>query len=100
MVRSTSLTLGQVIALARKEAGLNQKELASELGLSYRSVQEWEGGRIDPTAHLREIEEVTGKPSGWISDQINPYAKVAEMAKDLAELRSDVREILALLRQR
>ena len=93
------LTLGQLIRLARKEAGLSQRELADWIGMSYRSVQEWETDRADPTKHLRTIERVTGKPDGWISDHVDPYRKVSELDDRLRKVQKDVAEVLGLLRE-
>lgn len=37
-------TLGNTIARLRKEKGLTQEQLASELSISYQAVSKWENG--------------------------------------------------------
>jgi transcriptional regulator with XRE-family HTH domain len=99
-VRTGVLSLGQALALARKEAGLSQRDLADEIGLSYRSIQEYESDKISALPHLRAIEEATGKPEGWILDHVDPYSRIVSMAGQIEQIQSDIRDILALLRQR
>ena len=98
-METTPLSLGQLIKLARLEAGRTQRQLAKELGLSYRSIQEYESDRTVPYQHLRAIEELTGKPEGWLTDNVDPYQKVAQMSDDIEQIQKDVKKILALLRK-
>jgi transcriptional regulator with XRE-family HTH domain len=98
-METTALTLGQLIKIARLEAGLRQKDLAAELGLSYRSIQEYESDRIVPYQQLRAIEEITGKPQGWLTDNYDPYQRVSQMAEEIEEIGKDVKKILALLKK-
>lgn len=50
------MTLGQRIAEARAQAGLNQSQLADRLGLSPQSIQQWEYGKTSP--RIKRIEEI------------------------------------------
>jgi transcriptional regulator with XRE-family HTH domain len=58
--------VGARIGQARRESGLTQRELAARLGISTRSVQGYEAGAIVPWRHLRRIELITHKRSGWL----------------------------------
>jgi DNA-binding transcriptional regulator YiaG len=56
---------------ARVACGMNQSELARELGVSYRAVQTWEGGiNIPRSQHLRALAAVTGKPVSWFFEEV------------------------------
>ena len=41
----------------RKKIGLTQKELASKLGVSYQTIQNWEKGSVIPKSKIKSIEE-------------------------------------------
>ncbi|TML22189.1 MAG: helix-turn-helix domain-containing protein [Actinobacteria bacterium] len=58
--------IGTRIALARREAGLTQRELATLLGITARSVQNYESGAVVPYKHLGRIESIANKRPGWI----------------------------------
>ena len=60
--------VGGRIAAARRESGLTQRLLADRLGVTVRSVQNYESGAIVPYKHLRHIETSTGKRPGWLLD--------------------------------
>jgi transcriptional regulator with XRE-family HTH domain len=48
--------IGTRIANARRQAGLTQRELAARLGVTPRSIQNYEAGIAIPYKHLRRIE--------------------------------------------
>ena len=51
------------LPVARKIAGLTQKELAFELEVSESTVINWEKGRSEPTVNqAQRISEITGIP--------------------------------------
>jgi transcriptional regulator with XRE-family HTH domain len=58
--------IGGRIAIARRAAGLTQRELARRLGVTPRSIQNYESGAIVPYKHLRRIEVLAHKRIGWI----------------------------------
>jgi len=58
--------IGSRITQARRERGLTQRELAEELGVTPRSIQNYESGTIVPWRHLGRIELVTRKRAGWL----------------------------------
>jgi transcriptional regulator with XRE-family HTH domain len=92
------ILIGRLIARARSEAGFTQDEMAGALGVSKRSIQEYESGRISGAPYLRQIEAVTGKAQGWFSEQLDPTPD--PVAEELRQLRADVNAILELLRER
>ena len=56
------------LALARKQAGLTQGQVAAILGLSRPSVSEVEAGRRNVSApELAKLAEVYGVSVGWLS---------------------------------
>jgi transcriptional regulator with XRE-family HTH domain len=99
-IRTGVLSVGEGIALARLSGDLTQGELADKLGVSKRAVQEWESNRISGLKHVNKIEQVTGKPAGWIMERVDPFEKILQMFDMLEEVRDTQTAILTLLRQR
>lgn len=65
MKRSTPL-LGSRIRLARLQLGLDQLELADQLGVTRNTVSEWETGKAEPRiTTLRRLAAVSGKPMSF-----------------------------------
>lgn len=60
--------IGRRVALARKRAGMTQRELADALGVTTRSIQHYESGAVVPYKHLRRLELLTRTRPGWILD--------------------------------
>ena len=87
--------IGARIARARRENGLTQADLAQQLGITTRSVQNYEAGVIVPWRHLRRIEFVTHKRSGWLlQDEDAPDAVSAESIHALLETMNHHQELL------
>lgn len=56
-----------VIAAARVNAGMNQREMAEFMGVDISTVGNWEKGKSEPTvSQLRKISEVSGIPMDFI----------------------------------
>lgn len=95
--------VGARIALARREAGLTQSELAELLGITTRSVQNYESGAIIPYRHLRRIESLTQRRHGWLlSDDTSSGAledSVAELLDAMEQHTARLRERLDALRE-
>ena len=88
--------IGARIARARRENGLTQADLAEQLGITTRSVQNYEAGVIVPWRHLRRIEVVTHRRSGWLlQDRDTPDNPVS--AETVHELLDAMREHQVLL---
>ncbi len=61
-----SLAVGQRIVQARLEqGGMQQKELAQELGVSARSVQAYERGEVVPWRFMEDLSRILKKPIPW-----------------------------------
>jgi transcriptional regulator with XRE-family HTH domain len=87
--------VGVRIARARREAGLTQHALAGQLGITSRSVQNYEAGVVIPYRHLSRIESLTGKRPGWILAGDNGDE---DLAQTLETLRVTIDQHQALLR--
>lgn len=58
--------IGARIAAARKQAGaMTQDELADLLGVTMRSVQNYESGDTIPWRHFKRLEEIFQCPLEW-----------------------------------
>jgi DNA-binding XRE family transcriptional regulator len=57
--------VGSRIAHARARAGLTQQELADLIGVSRRSLQGYEAGRVAPYRHLDRLATLLDRPRGW-----------------------------------
>ena len=66
MEASDRQRIGSRIRQARQEAGLTQQELAGLLGITTRSIQNYESGAIVPYRHLGHIELIASKRAGWL----------------------------------
>lgn len=53
--------LAEEIREAREEAHLSQVELARQLGVSPRTVQNWEAGKTPQPKHRRAVEAFLGE---------------------------------------
>lgn len=67
LVAKTDLSaLGKKIAFARNALGLTQKGLATEIGVHWVTVADWERGKAEPTlAHLRAVAQHTDRALEW-----------------------------------
>lgn len=65
MVEPDGLT-GKRVAAARKESRLSQRSLASELGVSVRTVQNYEAGKFIPYRHLGTLSRLFGCSASWL----------------------------------
>jgi transcriptional regulator with XRE-family HTH domain len=87
--------IGWRIARARKERGLTQEELASLIGVSARSIQGYEAGKVVPYRRLSQLAEVTHRELGWLleGDVVAAKANVnAEIVERLVTLVEEVSE--------
>jgi len=65
--------LGSRIELARKVAGLSQRELAQRLGVDEKTVGRWERGENAPRGgHLRALAEATERSEEFFLEDTEP----------------------------
>jgi transcriptional regulator with XRE-family HTH domain len=89
--------IGARIAQARKAQGLTQRDFAELLGVTVRSLQHYEAGRIVPYRHFPRMEAVTSKRPGWfLQSEHEGYASVTA----LTALRDQLTTHLELLETR
>jgi transcriptional regulator with XRE-family HTH domain len=97
--------VGARIALARERAGIKQAELAEQLGVIPRSVQNYEYGRI-PYRYLDKLAEILDVPKDWIlygdDTEIEAAAVdvVARMEARFDELSGKLDAIIDALKKR
>jgi len=61
------MTLGERIALARKQAGLSQEQLGDKLEVSRQAVSKWESDQTNPdVAYVAQICRLLGVSSDWL----------------------------------
>ena len=97
-----------IVKELRKKAGIQQKELAIEIGVSQPTVSDWESGKKDPTgerlkklAEYFEVDELTilgvnvssAKISGEKSDlELMKIPQIAMMAREMGEMTPEQRD--------
>jgi DNA-binding XRE family transcriptional regulator len=67
---------GPFLRTARRRCGLTQGELAQKVGVSWRSVYRWEGGRSRPRArhweaYLRALVQLDPLVAEWLVTRLN-----------------------------
>ncbi len=62
----------QQLKAFRRSAGLTQTELASKLGITKKTVAEWEQGRQEPSArrYVQLAKMAEGEQALWFLEQI------------------------------
>lgn len=96
MVSVNYAAIGKRIKEKRKEAGLNQKELAAKVGLSEASVSKYENGKVEDATHnmLTKFAEALGVSVAWLLGMEktevsgDPVALSAEEKRLISDFRS------------
>ncbi len=66
-------SLGARIRLARRQAGLTQKELGIQIGVSSVAISDWERGLTQPTAILLwQVGNAVGQPAAFFLKDLAP----------------------------
>lgn len=95
--------VGSRIATARREAGMTQQQLARELGVTTRSIQNYESGLVVPYKHLRRIETLTRRRPGWLlaarAEDDGMEETITRLEQALADHQRLLQEHLETLRQ-
>jgi transcriptional regulator with XRE-family HTH domain len=92
------------LALARKQAGLSQGQVARLLGLHRPSVSELEAGRRNVTAtEMGQLAKIYGVSADWLACTKNEESnemkdRIELAARELAKLKkNDLEKVLNLL---
>jgi PAS domain S-box-containing protein len=90
---------GRRLALARREAGLTQGEVARRLGVTKRSLQGYEAGTVAPYRHLSGLESILGRDRSWFLATESLPGPRAVGRRELAEVVREVvrAEVLPIL---
>jgi transcriptional regulator with XRE-family HTH domain len=105
MRREPAGGIGGRIARARKERGLTQEELAALVGVSPRSIQGYEAGKVVPYRRLGRLAEVTNRDLHWLLEGDAETAAsvdtevLAQLAGLIEELAAEARRIRAVAEQ-
>jgi PAS domain S-box-containing protein len=81
--------VGVRIAEARKHAGLTQQSLATELGVTRRSIQAYEAGAVIPYKRLDQIGELLDRSPSWL---LNGTTSDDAAPLPLGDLRAELRD--------
>jgi DNA-binding XRE family transcriptional regulator len=98
------VSLGDRIRSAREAAGKSREELAELVGVSVKTIGNWETDRVTPKSKLGALERVLGVQlrgadarQGVYLDEASDAQLVANLAGRLAERSNEVRELRAEL---
>jgi transcriptional regulator with XRE-family HTH domain len=90
--------IGERIARARKESRLTQEELASRVGVTARSIQGYEAGKVVPYRHLSRLAEITDRELAWFLES-DDSSELPEVAARLVTLVEEVAEEARRIRE-
>lgn len=90
-IMATEPAIGTKIKKARERLRWSQKRLADEVGVSQKTVDNWENGRTQPKSSIGALEEVLGIT--LTGSQPEPDAGQRDAPEDaaLAEFENDER---------
>jgi transcriptional regulator with XRE-family HTH domain len=90
---------GERLAAARNEVHLSQQALAAELGVSLRTVQNYESGKFVPYRHLDALSRLLGRSSSWLlcgSEEHDPQQLRARSRQQRLQLQQNVERLVEL----
>lgn len=91
---ATARTLGDYIRQARERRGMTQGELAQAVGVSMRTVGNWERGQAVPRSSLTRVEDLLG-PLDEAAGALPPAAQsLIEMIRNDPDLLPEAKEHL------
>lgn len=68
MTKNDSTGLGRRLKVARMLVGLEQADMAAQLGVARTTVSAWEIGRTEPSAsHFAAWSQLTGQTMDWLA---------------------------------
>lgn len=87
--------IGQRVGEKRRLRGYTQEEFAELMGVSVRSVQQWEAGETTPLRRLDKMASLLETTVEWILGGDRPAVEV----ETIEQLRADIREVYELVRR-
>lgn len=90
---------GKRIAAARKDVRLSQRALAVELGVSLRTLQNYEAGKFVPYRHLDALSRLLGRHPSWLlfgHEQPDVDQLVARSRHQRDELKANLDRLVEL----
>lgn len=90
---------GKRLAAARNAVHLSQRALAAELGVSLRTVQNYEAGKFVPYRHLDALGKLLGRSPAWFlygGEERDPEQLRARSRQQRHQLRQNVARLVAL----
>lgn len=86
-------TLPERLAKAREFAHLDRFQMAERLGVTERTIRNWERGRIGPTrANVLAYSAVTHVPFVWLTGEWTPKGEPPGNMFDTATYRTSFKE--------
>lgn len=91
-LRYSPQQLGKMIKARRTTLGQTQREAASDIGITYRTLQEWEHGKINPSV-VRVFNWLLHGEGDSVSNMWQRRAILAEgTIKDITESLMELRQ--------
>lgn len=91
--------IGQRIVEARRMAGgMTQRELAALMGVTEKTVHNWESGTHSAYSVLERLEEIFKLPRGWFYSKESPEVMLQKILEGQREVESSVRELVAIMK--
>ena len=82
----------ETIKESRIKAKLSQKDLASKIGVHWRTIQNWEKGAVIPQASLLALDRVFGEMQDYVPRE--EYNKVVAALDSATELNKKLTDII------
>ena len=90
--------VGARIAEARRELGIDQKELASLVHVSDKAVSLWERGKTSPHRHIKDLAAVLSRPEAWFWNGDAPEEASHKLLEHQTRLLQSILDELRLQR--
>lgn len=93
--------IGRRIRYKRKEKLLTMKELADRIGVSDRTIQDYELGKTGAWRKLEQLSEALGATPEWLirGDETSSSAdQLAAISRQLDEMHQTVRDMVGAMR--
>jgi len=93
--------IGRRIRFKRKQKLLSMEELALRVGVSSRTIQDYELGKTGAWRKLREIGDALETPPNWFIEGDEPSSsaeELREISRQLDEMHQTVRDLVGAMR--